>query len=507
MTLKFIEDSRSLILNIEKVDIVNGTDRMLSLGNGVRAKLGKTKEGKTVIKEYLFDRDRYSTDQAEKWFSENQDSIKSSLEKVQENAPLGSFSDITARVMASLNASPDMPKDSDGFRPWLIEWVFPDHVIMSMEGKYYRVNYTENDRGQFTFSQPKEVDMTFVAKEGNKMNDDLDRRNSDDISDSIHLNIIEKGTDQEKQECIVVLIEAGANFSKKRYYPERTLRESATKFAGLKMYLDHPTDREEIEKPERSIKDWLATIEESWFEDGKILGRVHVHAKWLWENLKDETFRKNIGISINASGRMSYGTIDGVKMQIVETIVIPKSVDWVTEPGARGRVLQLIESAKEKYEKEDDLKMLKTITIEQLREGRPDLVTSIEEGARQGNVIKEKDSKIQELETENKNLKEKISAKDQEEKKSIMKSKVSEIIEGSKLPQVAKETLVSRFESVSFESEDSMKQIVEKAVKDELAYLTKIGGVKPGDNHENATIQESVSTGLAKRCGIEEEKK
>src|ERR1043165_5847860 len=49
-----------IIVSMEKKDIVQGSQKMLALGQGVRAKTAKSKEGKTVVEAYYFDRDKFN---------------------------------------------------------------------------------------------------------------------------------------------------------------------------------------------------------------------------------------------------------------------------------------------------------------------------------------------------------------------------------------------------------------------------------------------------------------
>lgn len=155
-----------------------------------------------------------------------------------------------------------------------------------------------------------------------------------DFSDTISLQ--ESAALDSEDIVDVVIIEAGTNFEKKRHYPEKALQEAAPLFKGLKMFLDHAST-DQRERPERKLKDWMATIIESHYADGKIFGRVAVHDSWLKQLLGDPVARKQLGISINAQGKTTSGKINGTDVQVIEAID-PISVDWVTEPGSGGHV-------------------------------------------------------------------------------------------------------------------------------------------------------------------------
>ena len=496
----------SIIIAKENVEVVVGTERMLALGGGVKAKIAKTKEGKSVIREFLFDRDRFSDAQAEKWVEDNQAHIDKSLSQVQENAPKGSFSDITARVSAALAASDILPKDSDGHQPWFIDWVFPDSVIVSIGDTYLKIGYKE-EKGSFVFEAPEEVDIEFVAKEGAILRERIDKRNAPNIEIEETPKFIFREADKDKRQIKVILIEAGTNFSKKRHYPERTLKEAAMIFSGLKMFIDHPTQREEVEKPERSIEHWVATIIESWYEDRKIMARVQIHKDWFWESLsEDETFRNHIGISINTAGRFSMKMIDGEMMQVVEELTSPKSVDWVTEPGARGRVEALIESAYQKSIQEDDHTMLEKITLKELKESRPDLVEAISKSIQESASNKDKDAKIKKLEEDNIKLKETQKEKEVSENNAKNESKVKDLVESSKLPVACKEKVIAAHKGKSFDSEEALTKLVESAIKEEFEYAKRLGvGVKI-NNQQGVNESDNVAAGLEKALGLEEKK-
>ena len=122
-------------------------------------------------------------------------------------------------------------------------------------------------------------------------------------------------------------------------YTAENLAESAHLFkAGTEMFIDHPTESEEWERPERSIRDYAGVFLEDATvgEDGalytvcKVFSGVNELIKDKWEH---------IGVSINA----------WCDQPIAETGVVPvfagvRSVDFVTAPGAGGAIIDLLES-------------------------------------------------------------------------------------------------------------------------------------------------------------------
>lgn len=122
-------------------------------------------------------------------------------------------------------------------------------------------------------------------------------------------------------------------------YTAENLAESAPLFkAGTEMFIDHPTETEEWERPERSIRDYAGVFLEDATvgEDGalytvcKVFSGVNNLIKDKWEH---------IGVSINA----------WCNEPVAETGVVPvfagvRSVDFVTAPGAGGGIVDLLES-------------------------------------------------------------------------------------------------------------------------------------------------------------------
>lgn len=145
------------------------------------------------------------------------------------------------------------------------------------------------------------------------------------------------------------LIEPGWGSS--GYYSAEVLeRDGPAAFtAGTKMYWDHPTMSEEIERPERSLRDLAAELTEDayWDENGPDGPGLYANAKVFgpYREAVDE-LASHIGVSIRALGRAKQGEAEGRRGPIIEAITQAKSVDFVTEPGAGGKVLQLFEAAR-----------------------------------------------------------------------------------------------------------------------------------------------------------------
>lgn len=162
------------------------------------------------------------------------------------------------------------------------------------------------------------------------------------------------------------------------YYPAGPLRAAveAGVFNNRKMYRDHPTKTEEKEQPERSTTKWFATAKETTWDEVKQVPRtrIKVYDKEAYERFKEAP--DEIAFSIRGRGKSREGKVDGQRAKIVESLPIVRSIDWVTEAGAGGAIESFSESAREEIEME-----FKDLTLEQLRDARPDLFKSIREAA------------------------------------------------------------------------------------------------------------------------------
>lgn len=141
----------------------------------------------------------------------------------------------------------------------------------------------------------------------------------------------------------ITIIRAGWGAS--GYYSEEVLRRDGHIFGpGTKMYIDHPTRTEETDRPERSVTDLAATIVEPPRMAGIDLVSV-CEVKKHWVETIDE-IAADIGLSIRAWGEDEWGDAGGRSGPIVTSLLEAQSVDFVTEPGAGGKVGRMIEESR-----------------------------------------------------------------------------------------------------------------------------------------------------------------
>ena len=113
---------------------------------------------------------------------------------------------------------------------------------------------------------------------------------------------------------------------------------------GTKMFWNHQTPADEAARPEGDLRDLAGEFvsDAVWKDDG-LYAEAKVFAPYR-EAVNE--LAPHIGVSIRALGRAKAGEADGRKGNLIEQIVAAKSVDFVTTPGAGGKVLELFESAR-----------------------------------------------------------------------------------------------------------------------------------------------------------------
>lgn len=179
----------------------------------------------------------------------------------------------------------------------------------------------------------------------------------------------------------VVLLEEGlGNSNDAFYYSKEALESAVSIFTGAKIYADHPTMEEEQIRPERSTRDILGHFENLSVEISPtgstvLCGDVDTipssDCDWARalmiravENSEKFPGKEFIGLSINAAGDSEVMSIDEVmsgapagakpkleeakkngieSVKVVRKINAAVSCDLVTEAGAGGKILNIIQ--------------------------------------------------------------------------------------------------------------------------------------------------------------------
>lgn len=187
----------------------------------------------------------------------------------------------------------------------------------------------------------------------------------------------------------VKIIQEGLNRSKKRLYTKEAIQNDINKFEGLKMYVNHEDDQTTIKRGARDLKDWVATIkttEATTDSEGKVsgFGNIVVHSPWfkdLLKSAKESGVMQHLGASINAFCKGSRQKVEDKWVNVIEGFPVPVSVDFVSEAGAGGKVLNFQESYYDDDERSSDMKWNEA-TAEEIKESaNPEEIKKIEEAA------------------------------------------------------------------------------------------------------------------------------
>lgn len=159
------------------------------------------------------------------------------------------------------------------------------------------------------------------------------------------------------------------------YSPDLLKRDGPKVFTeGVKMYWDHPTPEEAVARPERSLRDLAAELvtQAKYVESHKNGPGLYANAKALQgygERIND--LAPHIGVSIRADGEGRQGTAEGKSGRIIEAITRARSTDFVTVPGAGGKICSLFEAARPNSTEENDVDL--TEARKQLDEANTEL--------------------------------------------------------------------------------------------------------------------------------------
>ncbi len=288
--------------------------------------------------------------------------------------------------------------------------------------------------------------------------------------------------DAEKKRAHVVIIKEGWS-KNKRYYPAQVLEQAVPLFEGAKCYLDH-SDIKGI--PNRSVRELTGFYENVKFAGKQVeadLQFLDTEAGKVGLDIAKETVKHNkllAGLSIRGVGSVRK-VEEGHEVENLSKII---SVDMVSDPAAGGEFLRLYESVMEVKDE------MKDLTLEKLKEERPDLVQSISEEVESRVYGKkgELDKQLKEIKEQNDKL-----AKDIAEWKTYGQVKETETIlekelAKSELPDIAKERIRKLYTGKIAKVEE-----ITESIKSEKEYIAKIAEnkqVNVGNSGKDSEVKE-----------------
>lgn len=272
-----------------------------------------------------------------------------------------------------------------------------------------------------------------------------------------------------------------------RVYTQRARESVAMLINKAKAYIDHAS-REELQKNGgvRSMRDLLGFYENGRLDENGIvradLSYLDSHKDWFSPIV--EKMADKIGGSIHAFGPTSYNKSD--QLEYVEDIKFLGSADLVTETGS---TKNLNESLNKEEDLEENMKY-DEITLNDLRDARPDLIEAIvNEINKSTEVVESIKSLKDELESvnkENENLKKQIDEFAVKEalvnKKALVDSKLKE----SGLP--AEAITESFVKSLVKETEET---VIDEMIADRKKLIEQANNTGVKDMGDSKTLDES----------------
>lgn len=287
--------------------------------------------------------------------------------------------------------------------------------------------------------------------------------------------------DDDKGIATITVIESGFNKSKSRFYPADVLKRDAGVFAGAKMFLNHQTEAEAKQRPEGDLRNWVGSIQNLGVveADGKtkIQGQAVIIDPEFKEKLsllKKAGLLSEMGVSIRAEGQARPMKENGQSYNHVESISKARSVDFVTYPGAGGRV-NMLEADSFSDERREENKM--QLTEAEVTKLQADLATATAALATANTLAATNKTQLDTLTT-------KIAESEKATRVAVAQTEVEKQLKESKLPKPAQDRIRAQFK----DAEETTK--VAAAITAEVAYIKEVGGKQGvtnlGESHNNA---------------------
>ena len=264
----------------------------------------------------------------------------------------------------------------------------------------------------------------------------------------------------------------GPGWGTSGFYSPNVLKQAASDRMfdkGLKMYWNHPTPTEESERPEGDLNALASalTTPARWEQNGKRGPGLYADAK-VFKPFRDsvDELAKDIGVSIRAFGKSDFGNAEGRDGPIITELTAARSVDYVTEPGADGRIVEMFESARPK----PAVKQADDPPDNKKKESKMTLEKDLTEAQKR---IVQLEGELEESETE-------VQRRREADVIQTAANLVTEALKGIKIPGATKKRLINKLsadppatEAGKLDAEKLSAKVIE-AVKEEIAYLAEV---------------------------------
>lgn len=229
-----------------------------------------------------------------------------------------------------------------------------------------------------------------------------------------------------KREAEIVILEEGpGNKARKCWYGVEALESGREIFRGCQVFSDHPSDSEQKDLPERSVRDLVGRIKETWIGENPQNGRKQLRGvlkinegkdfDWAVSLIKESLAAEKEGfppvaqVSIHADGDIAPRVIEGEKYNYVSRIKSAVSVDIVTKGGIKNSgFVKFMENALGGFsmstQRDAQFRRIKQKLAESLSEEEATFLESYlaeaEEGADDEQIVDEQQGNEEEFEPE-----------------------------------------------------------------------------------------------------------
>lgn len=276
---------------------------------------------------------------------------------------------VMADMLAQMADSGDMADMEDMYGcswPWIRD-IYPTAVVYQIEDDLYQCDYTINADESVTLGPPIEVTVAYVpapdADDAALPTGSVTIATEAEPPPADTPPVVESAEVEVTGDIIPLIEKAVASdgalkikiiqpgWGSSAYYPAAVLERDGPKVfpSGTKMYWNHQTAEEEAARPEGDLSNVAAvlTTGATYEAKGPSGPGLYAGAKAFgpYKAAIDE-LAPYIGTSIRAFGKTETREAEGRTGPVLTEFTAGRSVDFVTEAGAGGEVLELFESAR-----------------------------------------------------------------------------------------------------------------------------------------------------------------
>ena len=264
--------------------------------------------------------------------------------------------------------------DPNDTGPWPeLEALFPDFVIVHVDGKHYRHAWADGETA-ITLGEPVEVREVFVPVQGQAA--------PPTASATAGGMFMEAKAGGRPGRYLVRVIKAGAS-GNRNYYPDAVLREALPLFNGVRVFVK--SDEAHLAGKGKDVNNLVGRLVEARFVEGRGTDQGEIQA--VLEMIEpdgtvavkirealDRGMADLFGLSIDAVGTAKQRRRGGKTFREASAITQLKSVDLIVEPGAGGAIVDLIEARSDGTDNQETAIMNREELLAMIEARRPDLL-------------------------------------------------------------------------------------------------------------------------------------